>query len=91
MSSAIQTENLVKKFRRVEALKGLNLQVPQGAIYALGGAERRGEDHGHQDSNEHSGADQRTRPDLLMLIQRSLEGKASSRGSAMYQKTRRCP
>jgi ABC-2 type transport system ATP-binding protein len=37
MSSAIQTENLVKKFRRVEALKGLNLQVPQGAIYALVG------------------------------------------------------
>jgi ABC-2 type transport system ATP-binding protein len=37
MSSVIQTENLVKKFRRVEALKGLNLQVPQGAIYALVG------------------------------------------------------
>jgi ABC-2 type transport system ATP-binding protein len=37
MSSVIQTENLVKKFRRVEALKGLNLQVPLGAIYALVG------------------------------------------------------
>ena len=37
MSSAIQTENLVKKFRRVEALKGLHLQVPQGAIYAIVG------------------------------------------------------
>jgi ABC-2 type transport system ATP-binding protein len=37
MSSAIRTENLVKKFRHVEALKGLNLQVPQGAIYALVG------------------------------------------------------
>jgi ABC-2 type transport system ATP-binding protein len=37
MSSAIRTENLVKKFRRVEAVKGLNLQVPQGAIYALVG------------------------------------------------------
>jgi ABC-2 type transport system ATP-binding protein len=37
MSTAIQTENLVKKFRRVEALKGLNLQVPQGAIYTLVG------------------------------------------------------
>src|SRR6476646_8498959 len=35
MSSAIRTENLVKKFRHVEALKGLNLLVPQGAIYAL--------------------------------------------------------
>jgi ABC-2 type transport system ATP-binding protein len=37
MSSAIRTENLVKKFRHVEALKGLNLLVPQGAIYALVG------------------------------------------------------
>lgn len=37
MSSAIRTENLVKKFRHVEALKRLNLQVPQGAIYALVG------------------------------------------------------
>ena len=37
MSSAIRTENLVKRFRHVEALKGLNLQVPHGAIYALVG------------------------------------------------------
>jgi ABC-type multidrug transport system ATPase subunit len=37
MSSAIRTENLIKKFRHVEALKGLNLLVPQGAIYALVG------------------------------------------------------
>jgi ABC-2 type transport system ATP-binding protein len=37
MSSPIQTENLTKKFRRVEALNGLNLDVPDGAIYALVG------------------------------------------------------
>jgi ABC-2 type transport system ATP-binding protein len=37
MTTAIQTENLVKRFRRVEALKGLNLQVQQGEIYALVG------------------------------------------------------
>jgi ABC-2 type transport system ATP-binding protein len=37
MSPVIRTENLVKKFRRVEALNGLNLEVPQGAIYALVG------------------------------------------------------
>ena len=30
-------ENLVKKFRRVEALNGLNLDVPEGAVYALVG------------------------------------------------------
>jgi len=35
--SAIRTENLVKKFRRVEALSGLNLDVPEGAVYALVG------------------------------------------------------
>jgi ABC-2 type transport system ATP-binding protein len=37
MSSPIRTENLVKKFRKVEALHGLNLEVPPGAIYALVG------------------------------------------------------
>jgi ABC-2 type transport system ATP-binding protein len=35
--SAIRTENLVKKFWRVEALNGLNLDVPEGAVYALVG------------------------------------------------------
>ncbi len=37
MSSAIRTENLVKKFRKVTALDGVNLDVPEGAIYALVG------------------------------------------------------
>jgi ABC-2 type transport system ATP-binding protein len=37
MNTVIRTENLVKKFRRVDALNGLNLEVPQGAIYALVG------------------------------------------------------
>ena len=37
MSNAIQTEGLVKKFRRVDALKGLTLSVPQSAVYALVG------------------------------------------------------
>lgn len=37
MSCVIRTENLVKKFRRVEALSQLNLDVPEGAIYALVG------------------------------------------------------
>jgi len=35
--SAIRTENLVKKFRGVEALNGLTLDVPDGAVYALVG------------------------------------------------------
>jgi ABC-2 type transport system ATP-binding protein len=36
-TSAIRTENLTKKFGRVRALNGLNLEVPKGSIYALVG------------------------------------------------------
>jgi ABC-2 type transport system ATP-binding protein len=35
--SVIHTDSLVKKFRRVEALNRLNLDVPEGAVYALVG------------------------------------------------------
>jgi len=37
MSNAIHTENLVKKFRRIKALRGLAVDVPEGAVYALVG------------------------------------------------------
>ena len=37
MSSVIRTENLTKMFRHVTALNGLNLDVPEGSIYALVG------------------------------------------------------
>lgn len=37
MNTVIRTVNLTKKFRRVDALDGLNLEVPQGAIFALVG------------------------------------------------------
>jgi ABC-2 type transport system ATP-binding protein len=37
MNSAIRTQNLVKNFHKVKALCGLNLDVPEGAIYALVG------------------------------------------------------
>src|SRR5258707_14684184 len=37
MSNAIWTENLSKKFRTVEALNGLDLEVTEGSIYALVG------------------------------------------------------
>lgn len=36
-TNAIQTEKLVKRFRRVDALRELNLSVPEGAIFALVG------------------------------------------------------
>jgi len=37
MSYAIKTEELSKRYGRVQALNGLNLKVPEGAIYALVG------------------------------------------------------
>src|SRR3974390_1139814 len=37
MTDAIRTNNLVRTFRRVEALAGLTLSVPEGAAYALVG------------------------------------------------------
>jgi ABC-2 type transport system ATP-binding protein len=37
MSSAIKTENLSKKFWSTQALRQLNLEIPEGAIYALVG------------------------------------------------------
>ena len=37
MSNAIETHDLCKKFRRVEALSCLNLEIPEGAVYALVG------------------------------------------------------
>jgi ABC-2 type transport system ATP-binding protein len=61
MSSAIRTENLTKKFRRVEALQGLDLDVPQGAIYALVGP---------------NGAGKTTAIKVLMNILRPTSGRA---------------
>lgn len=37
MNSAIRAENLTKRFRKADALTGLNLDVAEGAIYALVG------------------------------------------------------
>ncbi|PYV18307.1 MAG: ABC transporter ATP-binding protein [Acidobacteria bacterium] len=37
MNCAIRTENLLKKFRKVIAVNNVNLEVPDGAIYALVG------------------------------------------------------
>jgi ABC-2 type transport system ATP-binding protein len=37
MNNVIRTENLVKTFGRLEALRDLNLAVPEGAVYALVG------------------------------------------------------
>jgi ABC-2 type transport system ATP-binding protein len=37
VNSAIRTKNLSKRFRKVDALTGLNLDIAEGAIYALVG------------------------------------------------------
>jgi ATPase subunit of ABC transporter with duplicated ATPase domains len=37
MNQAVRTENLVKRFRAVEALRGLDIEVPKNSIYALVG------------------------------------------------------
>ena len=65
MTSAIQTDHLVKKFRRVEALQGLTLNVPQCAVYALVGP---------------NGAGKTTAIKILMNIFRSTSGRAQVLG-----------
>jgi ABC-2 type transport system ATP-binding protein len=61
MSSAIRTESLTKQFRRVKALNGLDLDVAQGAIYALVGP---------------NGAGKTTAIKVLMNILRPTGGRA---------------
>jgi ABC-2 type transport system ATP-binding protein len=66
MSSAIRTEQLAKKFFRVEALRDLNLEVPCGAIYALVGP---------------NGAGKTTAIKILMNIFPATSGRAEVLGS----------
>ena len=61
MSGAMRTEKLTKQFRRVKALDGLDLEVPQGAIYALVGP---------------NGAGKTTAIKILMNIFRPTSGQA---------------
>lgn len=65
MNQAIRTDGLVKKFRRVEALRDLSLAVPEGAIYALVGP---------------NGAGKTTAIKILMNIIRASSGRAEILG-----------
>jgi len=65
MTSAIQTDDLVKKFRRVEAVRGLTLKVPLGSVYALVGP---------------NGAGKTTAIKILMNIIRATTGRAEVLG-----------
>jgi ABC-2 type transport system ATP-binding protein len=65
MIQAIRTDGLVKKFRGVEALRDLNLVVPEGAVYALVGP---------------NGAGKTTAIKILMNIFRATRGRAEVLG-----------
>lgn len=64
-SSAIRTQGLTKHFRRVQALNGLDLDVPEGAVYALVGP---------------NGAGKTTAIKILMNIYRASSGRAEVLG-----------
>lgn len=61
MSTAIKTENLTKLFGSVTALNGVNIEVPEGSIYALVGP---------------NGAGKTTAIKILMNIIRPTRGRA---------------
>jgi ABC-2 type transport system ATP-binding protein len=65
VNSTIQTRDLAKQFGRTEVLSGINLDVPEGAIYALVGA---------------NGAGKTTMIKLMMNILRPTSGSASVLG-----------
>jgi len=65
MSSSISTRRLTKRFRRAEAVLGLDLEVPQGSIFALIGP---------------NGAGKTTTIKLLMNIIRASSGAAEILG-----------
>jgi ABC-2 type transport system ATP-binding protein len=65
MTSAIQTDALFKKFRRVDAVQGLTLKVPLGSLYALVGP---------------NGAGKTTAIKILMNIIQATSGRAEVLG-----------
>ena len=65
MTCAIRTENLSKKYKDLAALTDLNLNVPEGSIYALTGP---------------NGAGKTTTIDILMNLVRASSGRAEVLG-----------
>jgi ABC-2 type transport system ATP-binding protein len=74
MTCAIQTENLSKKFKDLAALDGLNLSIPEGAIYALVGP---------------NGAGKTTTIKILMNLVRASSGRAEVLGIESSHLSRR--
>jgi ABC-2 type transport system ATP-binding protein len=67
MSIMLRTIDLVKRFRATLALDGLNLEVPQGSVYALIGA---------------NGAGKTTAIKVLMGIHKPTSGRAETLGNS---------
>ena len=74
MTCAIRTENLSKKFKHLAALDGLNLSIPEGAIYALVGP---------------NGAGKTTTIKILMNLVRASSGRAEVLGIESSHLSRR--
>jgi ABC-2 type transport system ATP-binding protein len=74
MKSALRTENLYKQFWRVEALRGLNLDVTEGSVYALVGP---------------NGAGKTTAIKSVMNILRATNGRAEVLGTESTQLNQR--
>ena len=70
MSAAIRTENLVRNFRRTEALRGLDLEVAEGETYALVGP---------------NGAGKTTAIKILMNILEPTSGRAEILGMHSWE------
>ena len=70
MNSVIQTQGLTKNFGHTEVLRNIDLAVPEGAIYALVGA---------------NGAGKTTMIKLLMNILRPTSGRASVLGTDSHE------
>ncbi len=67
MTNAIETFELTRRFGRTEAVKGLNLQVPEGSVFALLGP---------------NGAGKTTTLKLLMNLLRPTRGSATVLGAS---------
>ena len=65
MTAAVATHSLIKRFRTVQALGGLDLEVPEGAIYALLGP---------------NGAGKTTTLQILLNLMRPSDGSAEVLG-----------
>ena len=56
MSDIVSARDLVKRFRSVSVLDGLNLTVPEGSVFGLAGSNGAGKTTTIQDFDEYSSA-----------------------------------